>query len=574
MTAHEITRRYGEGDTAVDALRGVSLEIEPGKLTAVMGPSGSGKSTLMHILAALDRPTAGYVTIAGTRLGELERQRHHEAPAPAHRLRLPVLQPAADADGRGEHPPAALARRREAGHAPSSTSSLERGRPRRPPARTGPPSSRAASSSASRSPARSSRGRRSSSPTSRPATSTRRRAARSSSCCTTPSRTSARRSSWSRTRRAPPPIADRDPLPRRRPDRQGPRQAPTRKRSSTTIQEVTLDVIRVALKGLAGRKLRAALTALAIVLGVAMVSGTFVLTDTIDKAFDSIFVESYADTDAVVTGKAPASASRASGARRRRSPDALLDACGSSTESRPRRERRRRDADEDPRPRRQGDRHGGRPRSASASIRARVAASTRSSSSRAAGRPARRGRRSTRAPRTSEGYEVGDTVGSHAEAGRSSSGSSAIAQYGERRARSAARPSRLRRPDRAGAARPRGPVRRDLGRGRGRSRRRSELVARHQAVLPATAQVRTGVEQARGRRGEISEFIELHPLLPARLRGRSRSSSAPSSSSTRSRSPSRSGRASSRRCGRSAPRGARCSLGRCSRRSSIGSSPR
>ena len=71
MTAHEVTRRYGEGDTAVEALRGVSLEIEPRKLTAIMGPSGSGKSTLMHILAALDLPTAGYVTLAGTRLGQL-----------------------------------------------------------------------------------------------------------------------------------------------------------------------------------------------------------------------------------------------------------------------------------------------------------------------------------------------------------------------------------------------------------------------------------------------------------------------------------------------------------------------
>ena len=71
VTAHEITRRYGEGDTAVDALCGVSLEVEREKLTAVMGPSGSGKSTLMHILAALDRPTSGYVTIAGTRLGQL-----------------------------------------------------------------------------------------------------------------------------------------------------------------------------------------------------------------------------------------------------------------------------------------------------------------------------------------------------------------------------------------------------------------------------------------------------------------------------------------------------------------------
>src|SRR5881398_187236 len=71
VEAHELTRRYGEGDTAVDALRGVNLEVERGKLTAVMGPSGSGKSTLMHILAALDTPTGGYVVLAGTKLGEL-----------------------------------------------------------------------------------------------------------------------------------------------------------------------------------------------------------------------------------------------------------------------------------------------------------------------------------------------------------------------------------------------------------------------------------------------------------------------------------------------------------------------
>src|SRR4029453_2762744 len=64
-------------------------------------------------------------------------------------------------------------------------------------------------------------------------------------------------------------------------------------------------MIRFALKSLAGRKLRTVLTALAIVLGVAMMSGAYVLTDTIDKAFDAIFVDSYAGTDAVVTGKDP-----------------------------------------------------------------------------------------------------------------------------------------------------------------------------------------------------------------------------------------------------------------------------
>jgi putative ABC transport system ATP-binding protein len=71
VSARDLTRRYGEGDTAVDALRGVSLDVSKGELLAVMGPSGSGKSTLMHILAGLDKPTGGEVTIAGTGLSKL-----------------------------------------------------------------------------------------------------------------------------------------------------------------------------------------------------------------------------------------------------------------------------------------------------------------------------------------------------------------------------------------------------------------------------------------------------------------------------------------------------------------------
>ena len=62
-------------------------------------------------------------------------------------------------------------------------------------------------------------------------------------------------------------------------------------------------MIAVALKGLAGRKVRALLTAFAVVIGVSMVSGTFVLTDTMQKAFDGIFDASYENTDAVITGK-------------------------------------------------------------------------------------------------------------------------------------------------------------------------------------------------------------------------------------------------------------------------------
>ena len=83
VAAHGVTRTYGEGDAVVHALRGIDLEIPRGQFTAVMGPSGSGKSTLMHILAGLDQPTEGSVTIEGeeiTTMGDQEltllRRRH------------------------------------------------------------------------------------------------------------------------------------------------------------------------------------------------------------------------------------------------------------------------------------------------------------------------------------------------------------------------------------------------------------------------------------------------------------------------------------------------------------------
>ena len=72
VVADALTRRYGEGESAVDALRGVSLHIPRGQFTAVMGPSGSGKSTLMHILAGLDVPTSGTVSIEGRNITDMD----------------------------------------------------------------------------------------------------------------------------------------------------------------------------------------------------------------------------------------------------------------------------------------------------------------------------------------------------------------------------------------------------------------------------------------------------------------------------------------------------------------------
>ena len=80
VVASEVSRRFGEGEAAVDALVGVSTGFERGRFTAIMGPSGSGKSTLMHILAGLDKPTSGTVVLDGAEItalddGELTRLR-------------------------------------------------------------------------------------------------------------------------------------------------------------------------------------------------------------------------------------------------------------------------------------------------------------------------------------------------------------------------------------------------------------------------------------------------------------------------------------------------------------------
>jgi putative ABC transport system ATP-binding protein len=72
VSTTELRRVYGEGETAVHALRGITTGFPSGQFAAIMGPSGSGKSTLMHLLAGLDRPTAGSVVVDGSELANLD----------------------------------------------------------------------------------------------------------------------------------------------------------------------------------------------------------------------------------------------------------------------------------------------------------------------------------------------------------------------------------------------------------------------------------------------------------------------------------------------------------------------
>ena len=75
VVARDLTRRYGTGDAAVDALGGISIDLARGRFTAIMGPSGSGKSTLMHVLAGLDEPTSGTVWIDGVEITALKERK-------------------------------------------------------------------------------------------------------------------------------------------------------------------------------------------------------------------------------------------------------------------------------------------------------------------------------------------------------------------------------------------------------------------------------------------------------------------------------------------------------------------
>ena len=74
ISLHQVTKVYGRGDNAVEALRGIDLDIRSGEAIAIIGRSGSGKSTLAHVMATLDRPTSGKVLINGSEVGRRSRR--------------------------------------------------------------------------------------------------------------------------------------------------------------------------------------------------------------------------------------------------------------------------------------------------------------------------------------------------------------------------------------------------------------------------------------------------------------------------------------------------------------------
>ena len=300
VSAQNLVRRYGEGDTAVDALRGVSVEVASGQLTAVMGPSGSGKSTLMHILAGLDRPTAGDVFIAGTAIGELNdsqltklRRKHIGFIFQFFNL-LPMLTakenivlPLSIAgtkpdDGWVDELAAKVGLTDRLSHRPAEMSGGQQQRVAIARALVSSPTVMFADEPTGNLDSK----------TSSEILALLRDSVSSLGQTTVMVTHDARAAA----------IADRilfladgeivTDL--------GP-STPSEILADARGGERTM--IGVALKGLLGRKLRAMLTAFAIVLGVAMISGSFVLTDTLGASLDGVYQESYKGTDAVISSK-------------------------------------------------------------------------------------------------------------------------------------------------------------------------------------------------------------------------------------------------------------------------------
>jgi ABC-type lipoprotein export system ATPase subunit len=270
VTATQVTRRYGTGTTAVEALRGVSLAVCHGELAAIMGPSGSGKSTLLHILAGLDRPTSGEVTIGERPLAalgdrDLTLLRRTQV---GFVFQFFNLLPMLTAEGNIVLPLKLAGKRPDPAWVDELIGkvSLSDRRGHLPAQLSGGQQQRVAIARAlvSRRPHRAAR---------------------------------------------------------RRPDRRRAR-APVGSCHPPGNRESELTMFNVVMRGLWARESRAVLTMLAVVLGVAMISGTFVLMDTVMSAYSGIFSAAYSRTDAVVTAQSPFGAI---GSAKQPVPASLLD---------------------------------------------------------------------------------------------------------------------------------------------------------------------------------------------------------------------------------------------------------
>ena len=298
-----------------------------------------------------------------------------------------------------------------------------------------------------------------------------------------------------------------------------------------------------------------------------MVSGTFVLTDTIDKAFDAIFSESYANTDAAISGKAPDICSRAAPPRRLRCRRACSTMSASSTASKPRPEACRRDGDEDSQAGREGDQHPGcavfgfgiDPEQSQFNPLKLVEGTWPSAPDEVV---------IDAGTADEQGYGVGDSVKIATLKPVQDFRVSGVAQYGSVSSLGTATfavftiPTAQQLLDREGSFDAISVAAAD-------GVTPEQLVEDIEPILPTTAQVVTGVEEAEEQRARspssrASSATSCSPSAPLHC------SWAPSSSSTPCRSRSRSGRASWRRSGRSAPRGSRSAAPCSSRRSSSG----
>ena len=502
VEAIDVSRRYGEGETAVDALRGVDLKVERGELVGRHGPVGLRQVDAHAHHGRARQADVRHVAIAGTGISDLDdtqltrlRREHIGFVFQFFNL-LPmltaeenVLLPLSLA---GEKPDRAffddMLRTRRAQRPPLAPPVRALGRPaaaRRDRSRSRQPPDRHLRRRADRQPRLEDR-RRDPRPDARVGRRVR------------PDDGDGHARGARRRDRRP------HPLPRRRADREGARRASSRTRSSRRWIDHR-GVTKFALKGLLGRKLRTALTAIAIVLGVAMVSGTFVLTDSIDKAFDTIFTDVRQGSNAVISGKSAFDLSRGQGSFAPTLDESLLAGGPRAAGRRRGRGQRRRRGPAD-RQGRQGDRLRRRAEPRLLASRTATRRSTRWRSSRARGRGADEVV-VDESTADQEDLKLGQTIGVQAEGPVQELRISGIVRFGSVSTIGGATLAGFDLPTAQELFGKRGQARRDRRRRQARDDATEQLIQEIEPVLPPTAQVKSASQQATDDAEETNSFI-------------------------------------------------------------------